>query len=356
VNLNKRPDLANKYRVTKFRTTIVECGDKHEKLTGTFEEEELTNSIIKVTRDKKQMIFFLAGHGEKDPFNDKNNGLTHLKQYLEDSGYIVTKLLMKDGKIPSECRLLAIIGPTINLLPKEQIALSKFVEKGGSLLLCVDPSPGISMANFLDKLGVRVLDAVVVDKTGQEVSDNPLIPVLVPNENHPIVENMNVQCAFPLARCFQIKESRNSDYDIKIFLRTHPNSYAERDYDKRPFKFDGGIDIYGPVILGLTLEHKENKKSDEVKLISNGRIVLVGDSDFLANGTLNFQGTYLLAQNIFYWLTDNSDLIAIDAKKWLENSIKISQKQKWIIFWIVIILMPSFFLFTGIYVYMRGKS
>ncbi len=354
VDLNKRHDIASKLKVSKYRTTVLQYRNKMEKIEGVIDETILTNNIIKLTREEEHLIFFLEGHNEKDPFVTDNSGLSKLKDLLSESGYLVTKLLIKDGIIPEKCKLLAIVGPSIKLLPREEIAIEEFVDRGGALLLCLDPKTEIGLKNLLDKLGIDVTDTMIVDKAGQEVSDSPLIPVVVPNENHPIVNNMNVVCAFPAARCIREKRKfKNEDYDVETFLKTHPNSFAEKDYLKK-FKFDGGTDIYGPVSLGISLEKK--KKTSEVKLISNGRIVIVGDSDFLANGTLYYQGTYLLAKNIFYWLTDNSDLIAIDSKDWVKNSIKISKKQKWAVFWVVIFLIPSLFILFGIYIYLRGKA
>ncbi|RLE05194.1 MAG: hypothetical protein DRI99_02575, partial [Candidatus Aminicenantes bacterium] len=63
IDPDKNPGLVKRYEVSEDGTSIFECGDKESRITTT-SEEDITNAIIKVTRERKKVIYFLEGHGE----------------------------------------------------------------------------------------------------------------------------------------------------------------------------------------------------------------------------------------------------------------------------------------------------
>ena len=56
--------MARQYNVTHMNDIVVSSGSHNETLTGTG-EQDITNAIIKVTRDTVKNICFVEGHGEK---------------------------------------------------------------------------------------------------------------------------------------------------------------------------------------------------------------------------------------------------------------------------------------------------
>ncbi|MGB6864437.1 MAG: Gldg family protein, partial [Candidatus Aminicenantaceae bacterium] len=63
IDPDKNPGLVKRYEVTEDGTSIFESGDKESRITST-SEEDITNAIIKISREKKKTIYFLEGHGE----------------------------------------------------------------------------------------------------------------------------------------------------------------------------------------------------------------------------------------------------------------------------------------------------
>jgi len=56
--------LIRQYEIRNYNTIVVECGLKREKVEE-FNESNLTNAILKVTREQEKVVYFLSGHGER---------------------------------------------------------------------------------------------------------------------------------------------------------------------------------------------------------------------------------------------------------------------------------------------------
>ena len=63
VEQDKNPAITKQYGVTTYGTIVLESGKKETKIQNAT-EENLTNALLKVTRDEQKVIYFLEGHGE----------------------------------------------------------------------------------------------------------------------------------------------------------------------------------------------------------------------------------------------------------------------------------------------------
>lgn len=347
-DINKKPDLASHLKVTGDRTTVIQCGERSERLSGLPDETALTNALLRVTRTAKTRVLFVEGHGERNLAGSGHAGLAKLATLLGESGFVCEPRNLRAGKLPTT-DLVALVGPSLDLLATEEAALVDFVDGGGGLLVALDPAPGVGLPNLLAAFGVQSTDAVLVDRTAAEVTDNPLIPLVIPNPSHPIGGDANAVAAFPLAR--PVRCPGNPGYRGEPFLETGRESFAELDFNRQKIRYDEGRDLPGPLPFGVAVEAV---RSGTAEVRAAGRVVVIGDSDFLTNGTLFYQGTYLLAKNAFAWLERRSELSALDARPWIRNSIRLGTREKWLLFWIVIVLLPSMLAFAGLFVYLRG--
>jgi len=103
-------------------------------------EREITNALQRLTRQNIPWVAFLSGHGERNPFNEENQGYSKLKQTLETSGVQVQDLnLLKTTFIPDNISVLVIAAPQAALLEGEEKLIIDFIETGGNLLWLSDP-------------------------------------------------------------------------------------------------------------------------------------------------------------------------------------------------------------------------
>ena len=87
IDPDKNPAVTKQYGVTTYGTIVLESGSKETKVQNAT-EENLTNALLKVTRDEQKVIYFLEGHGENRIDSTENEGHQTAKKNLEQDGFI----------------------------------------------------------------------------------------------------------------------------------------------------------------------------------------------------------------------------------------------------------------------------
>ncbi|MEK7850663.1 MAG: hypothetical protein AAB275_02165, partial [Deltaproteobacteria bacterium] len=85
------------------------------------------------------------------------------------------------------------------------------------------------------------------------------------------------------------------------------------------------------------------------------KIVVVGDSDYVNNTHVNLAGNKDLFLNTVNFLTADSDLISIRKKDGNMTPVILTSTQGRFIFWIPVVVVPSFILVVGIAVLSRRR-
>src|SRR5690242_15371417 len=150
VDPHEKPQVARQYNVTHLNDVVVSSGSHNETLTGTG-EQDVTNAIIKVTRDTVKTICFVEGHGEKSLASGEQDGLEGGDKSLKSEGYQTkTVNLVSSGEVPSDCNVLVDAGPKQSLFPQEGGLISKYLDGGGRALLLLDPETDPKVDSVLD--------------------------------------------------------------------------------------------------------------------------------------------------------------------------------------------------------------
>ncbi len=110
---------------------IVEKGTNKEKITND-SEQDITNALIKVTRDRKKTVCFAEGEGERDIEDSGERGCSGAKGALTKSQYETKKVvLLREKKVPADCTVFVVAGPGNDLLPAAIDAIRSYVKAGG---------------------------------------------------------------------------------------------------------------------------------------------------------------------------------------------------------------------------------
>ena len=146
VDINKRPDLAQKYGIESGSTgIIVECGEKSKVLTSndlvtydttTYEtisvaEEKLTSAILSVTSNKIPKVYFLQGYTDFTLDNNMNYLKTYLKNEINE---IDTLDILSVGKVPDDCDTLLITTPSKDFDDVATTAITDYINSGRNIL------------------------------------------------------------------------------------------------------------------------------------------------------------------------------------------------------------------------------
>ncbi|MEO2043988.1 MAG: GldG family protein, partial [Nitrospinaceae bacterium] len=200
VDPDKNPSITKQYGVTTYGTIVLESGDKETKVQNT-SEENITNALLKVTRDEQKVIYFLEGHGENNINSTENEGYSSAKQKLEQDGFLVKPLLLlQSGKIPSNASVLVIPGPKKPLQEEEKEAIENYLNSGGSIFMLIDPKSASGMETFLKNWGIELGDDMVIDPMSKLFGGDFAAPVVNQYTAHEITSDFVLATIFPIIR------------------------------------------------------------------------------------------------------------------------------------------------------------
>ncbi|HEY8270151.1 MAG TPA: Gldg family protein [Pseudobdellovibrionaceae bacterium] len=165
VEVNERPDLAEQYGVTKGSGVIFLEYKGRKNRIEKIEEQEVTNALVKVTREKDKNIYFVVGHGERDLEEAKEaNGLNALKVMLENNRYLVKTLALNlNAKIPEDADVVVIVGPTQKFLDYEIQGLEEYLKHGGNLLMALKSKQTQGLEVLLGRVGLEPMNNYVLN-------------------------------------------------------------------------------------------------------------------------------------------------------------------------------------------------
>jgi len=356
VDPDEIPQIAIQYQVKEYNSLVVESGAKKE-IIKNLNEANLTNAIIKVTRDVEKTIYFLTGHGERSISEDGNESFKQAAEAIKKENYLVKKLnlLMRinSGKgIPDSCSVLVIANPRNNFFTSELDTIQKYIDSGGKALIMLDPENNQDIRLFIEQYKVKVGDDIVFesDMMRRLMSGGPgTLLINDYDKNIHITKDFNnsINTLFPLA-CSVMPMDDKGEFEIKDMLKTSVNSWAELDYRTREVGFNEGRDIPGPVTIATLIE--KNVKDKKMSL------VLFGDSDFAKNGYFKNQGNADLFLNTVNYLAEEEDLISIRPKEIDDRRVTLTQAEVTTIFYLVVIAIPLLVIIAGVVFYIkRGK-
>jgi len=370
IDPDKQPGLAQQYQVTQYGesrnpmsgetirsgTLILEMNGKTERIEKPepVREEDLTNALMKVVKGEKKTIYFTQGHGEKNIDDMEKNGYSNAKAALEKENYVLKPLnLVQENKIPDDASVVAMLGPTTEPFPNEMDIIDGFLNKGGSVLIMLDPSPSPGLNDFMKKWSIDVGNNFVVDASGvgRLFGAGPQIPLVTTYGRHKITERFNnVMTFFPLVRSVSPLMPPVTGINAESLLKTSERSWGETDMKSNEVTFDEKKgDLKGPVSLAVvaTKDLGEQKKS---------RMAVFGDSDFASNSTFGLQGNGNLFLNTMSWLAQDETFISIRPKSPDDRRLTMTEAQGRLVSFVVLFFVPVGVLVGGISMWMKRRK
>jgi ABC-type uncharacterized transport system involved in gliding motility auxiliary subunit len=354
VNPQEKPEVAKEYGAKHIGDVIVASGDQKVNLEGSpeggFSEADVTNTILKVTRDTVKTVCFVTGHGEKSLTDSSVDGYAQMAENLKKETYTTTSLNLVSGGIPSDCSVLVIAGPTKPFFPQETAMVSKFLDAGGKVMIEIDPETDPKLDSILQPWNVNVGNNVVIDASGmgQLLGAGPEIPLVVEYGDSPITKSLQRQMTyFPIARTVSIADKSKSDPEAVELLETSPKSFTKVKLE-HTVKYDPKTDTLGPLSLGVAASRKVDDKS--------ARLVVIGDSDFATNQVLGGPGSDGdLFLNSINWLAQDENLISIRPKPETSRHITLTVAQATALAWIDRFFLPGLVIIVGISIWWKRR-
>ncbi len=388
VDPDKNPVQANQYEVQAYNTIVLEYQDRVERVVNG-QEQELTNALIKVIEGRESKVYFVQGHGERDPRNSERDGYSAFSEALRlDNLAFETVVLAQTGEIPEDASVVVVAGPANDFFPGEVDLLRSYLEFGGKVLLLLDPADDPAEADHINLLalaaewGIEVGQDVVVDVSGvgQLLGTDVTVPVAATYPSHPIVDNFQLLTAFPLARSIKPIAGGANGRTAREFVETSSRSWAESNMSELAtgeVSMNEDEDVAGPISIGAAVsveidtpepeaasaesldEGDADSAEDEDEAAPpppEARFAVVGDSDFASNSYLGIQGNRDLALNAINWLAQQENLIAIRPRQPEDRRITLNAAQQRNLYWLSLVAIPVGVFGVGIHTWWRRRT
>jgi gliding motility-associatede transport system auxiliary component len=351
VDPERQPKVAQSLGITRSDTAIFESGTQTVRVTNP-SEAELTGALIRVSKDDKKRILFLEGHGEGSIENRERTGLSLAKEILTKQGYEVGAIsLLTQPAVPDNTSILAVAGPRKPVTNEELDRIRAYVEKGGHLLLMVDPETQADFTPLLNRWGLGLGPGVLVDLQDR-LAQGDLTALLVRTfTEHEITQDLNAAVLFPLARHITFNEQIGKDWDFVPLARTSPNSWAETDLKGRVVSLNEKTDVKGPLPMAAALAPKTPPAEGQPR----PAIVLIGNSTFASNAFVNFPGNSDFFLHTTAWLAQDRDMIAIGPRDQALRPFVPNPIQERTLLYVQVIFIPALLLIAGVNVWRKRR-
>jgi ABC-type uncharacterized transport system involved in gliding motility auxiliary subunit len=377
IDPDRQPDEARRYEVRTYGTLVLEGYGKKQTVQNA-DEESITNALFKLSRNEEKKVYFLIGHGEHPIEKSEKEGYSSAREALEKENYAVADLnLLQQAQVPADAAAVIVAGPEKPLFPQEVTSLKSYLDSGGKLMVLLDPYRDGGLRQFLKDYGVELADDVVIDKLSRVFGGSYLMPVVMQYGPHRITENFDLATFYPEARSVTPAKEPPPGVQVVILASTSENAWAEKNLEmlkRGEASFDEKEDTPGPVPLvviseidlkstkageplNAAVEQPEESSANQDQPRRNQTFLLVaGDSDFADNTYFGLSGNGDFFLNMVNFLAEEQNLITIKPSGKLHQPVLMTQTQAWIVFLIVLVLMPLVVLLSGLAVYRVRRS
>lgn len=351
IDPEKQPKIAQDYGIFRTDTAIFESNGQTIRVTSP-SEVELTGALLRISKDAKKRIVFVEGHSERSLEDKERNGLSIAKEALTKQGYEVGAVsLLHETAVPNDATVLVLAGPRRAVTTEEQDRIRDYVEKGGHLLVLVDPDTQTGLEPLLAHWGLGLGPGVLVDLQDRLAAGDLTALLVRTFTEHEITQDLTSAVLFPLSRHITFDEQIGKEWDYVPLARTSANSWAETNMQGRVVSLSEKEDIKGPLPMAVALAPKKAPEEGAPR----PAVVVIGNSAFATNAYFNFPGNSDFFLHTAGWLADERDLISIAPKEPALHPFTPNPTQERALLYIQVVFLPLMTFLTGIMVWRKRR-
>jgi ABC-type uncharacterized transport system involved in gliding motility auxiliary subunit len=396
-----KPGIAEKFGVKDYGEVYLEFQNKRQVVQIISENErlsevKLTARLQQITSSKTAKIYFLQGHGEH-PLSASKGAISQAIQGLIDKNFITSGLnLAEQPQVPDDAAVIVVAGPQKELLIGEVTALQNYLNRGGNLLLMIDPNTNPKIDTILKDWGVRLDNRLAIDTSGANLQLGPAAILVTEYGQHPITKDFGKNISvYPLTRPLEIDSVSGIESMALLKTKPYPSSWAESDQKSEKLEFNEGKDLKGPLTLGVALTRKLSNQTSPTPIPTNSptpiptnsptpiptnsptpiptnsptpiptnspakakesRLVVFGNSNFAVDGLFGQQLNGDVFLNSVSWLSQqDQQLLSIRPKEPKNRRIIISTFQANLLTISALFLLPLIGLVTGFIIWWKRR-
>ena len=350
IDPERHPDKAKDAEITRIDTAVIESGPQKIYLQRA-SEADVTNALLRVTRDIKKAIAFTTGHSEKSVSDTETPGLSRAADALKKQGYEVTTIDWQDRDF-GKASLLVIPSPA-QPLPMEAVNhVTQFLRHGGRLLILSDPSSKESLNPLLAQWGIQLGTGIIADEQDRLGRGSPTALMVRTFTTHDITEDFTTPIIFPVSRSVTFDATQGKDWDFVALAQTSPKSWEETTLTNTEPVFNEEQDPKGPFTVAAVLTSKRVGQDQKPE----SAIVIVGNAAFATNGWLTYPGNTDFFLKTMAWLAQEEALVSLTPKEPAFHPFVPNPSQEQALVFFQVLVLPLLVLFIGLSVWKRRRS
>lgn len=385
INPDAQPNLAQTFNVQSYGDMFLEVGDRKQFVQNInpadrLSESKLTNALLQVSNPTQSKVYFLQGHNEQplEPLPQPNltqAGFSQALAALTEKNFVAEPLnLVEQKTVPADASAVVVAGPRQALFEGEVKALSDYLDRGGSLMVLIDPNTKPQLDSLLKEWGVTLDDRVVVNNSEQQLVIRgqaiPTAAIINQYGEHPVTKDFGSNFSvFYFSRPVNAKPDKG--VTVTPLLITGEQFWAESNLKESNLALNPETDQKGPLTLGFALSrpaedkpqpspspspspNAETKESADQQ--NESRLIVIGNSAFASDSFFNQQLNSDLFLNSIGWLSKQDDqALSIRPKETKNRRISLTAQQASLVGWTAVGVLPVLGFGSAIYVWLRRR-
>jgi hypothetical protein len=320
-------------------------------------DQDVHKRLLSIARGKRT-VYLVQGHEERSlsaPHDAESTGaLSLLRELLQGQNLDVRELGMGQGlanDVPTDAAVVMLVGPQRPMLAEESAALVRYFQRGGRLLVAVDPETAPVSAPVLAGLSLQLSDATLVNdrifwaRSHQKADRVGIVPTNYSSHSAlssqaPYGTQMPVVFlgAGALSKTSVVPDPAPT---VDFIIRTEPNTWEDKNKD---LEFDKDSEERKSYPVAAAVTARKPTGSTEAK--QDGRAFVIGDSDVFSDLLIRNRANALLAFDAIRWLLGEPEVAGPVSN---EEDVPVRHTRKQGVFWFYssVFLAPALVLLTG---------
>jgi hypothetical protein len=323
VDIDASPSDARRYGVTRAGSVVVEAGRRFRRVDAVT-EPALATAILQVSSAVEPLVCVASGEGGHGLADTGPQGLSGLAAVLAASGYRVEARDLMQSDLAGACAVLLLAGAPRGLPAESWARVDRHLARGGRLLLAVDPPVEAGVAAFLARFGITAGQGVIIETSGagRAIGAGPENPLSSAYHDHPVTRGFDERTIFGRAVPLGVVPT---EIGRPVPLASTGDTAFERlDLMSQTAEFREGRDRRGPFALAVATSIPRGSRD---AALPEPRLIVTGDSDFMANGLLTWPANRNLAVRMVAWLAGVEEAHVVAASERQNRRVPLTERR-----------------------------
>ncbi|MCL2028853.1 MAG: GldG family protein [Deltaproteobacteria bacterium] len=296
INPQLEPEAGEEGPVPAWPGSALVASDAFRENVPVLTEEALRGVLSRLLTPAPRLVYFLYTFGEKLTQDQNPGGLSQWAQDLEARRILALDYYWAEGApLPAEAAALVLAGPRAPLGELRERSLLAYLQRGGRLLVMVDPLISTLSQDFWRPLGLIYPDGLVIDPEASLGGTAESYVISRDYPGHSLTRGLSRPILWPLAGAF-LSESEG-EAPVYVLAESSTSAWLETDaasLGRGDYRYQAGEDTPGPLALAVAADFPGE----------GGRLAALADSDLAANGFWGFPGNRAFLGAVVNWLLD----------------------------------------------------